>query len=87
MEGRIIRIGILKEGVEACDQDVIEVFDKALEKLRTSKYLQISSASLPEHTVAGKYMTPLFYTGAFGSMFEGYGQGVGVTGLCLMFVI
>ena len=81
MQGQTIKIGILKEGVEGCDQNVIDVFNKAIDRLKESEYMETVSVSLPEHAESAKYMTPVFFNGSFGCMLDGCGHGVGVAGI------
>ena len=74
------QVGVLKEGVDVCDQNVVEVFNKALEKLKEKNNLfQVSSISMPNHLIAERLTGAFFYSGSYGTTVIGCGYGTGVT--------
>ena len=66
--------------MDKCQPIVIEVFNRAVTKLKQDERVEISYISLPEHTTAAELLTPLFRRGSFAGMIKGCGYGVGVSG-------
>lgn len=75
-----IKIGILKEGVQVCDIKVQNVFNKAVEVLQANQNLVIQQTAAPFHETAGKAFNVFIFMGTFGSMIDGCGFGMGVSG-------
>ena len=76
------QVGVLKEGVDVCDQNVVEVFNKALEKLKEkSDLFQVSSISMPNHLNTDRLMSVLFHSGCYGTTVVGCGYGTSITGI------
>jgi len=76
-----IKVAVLKEGVELCDESVREVFNKAVECLRKNEMLEVSKISFPRHVDAGKVFGPMVFAGAYGNMVQGCGYGTSIKGV------
>ncbi|XP_066935413.1 amidase-like [Clytia hemisphaerica] len=78
---RPIKVGVLKEGVDVCDQNVIEIFHEALIKInKKSNLFQVSTVSMPNHVNTDRLMSVLFHSGCYGAMVRGCGYGTSITG-------
>ena len=81
MPERKIKVGVLKEGVESCDENVRRVFEKAVQKLKeTNDDVIISDVSLPEHATGSMAFVPFIFLGGFNSMIHGCGFGTSISG-------
>ena len=78
---RKFKIGVLQEGVELCEQNVKDVFGKAVGLLKDHKYLDIKHVSMPSHTNSRKLCVPLLTMGSVGCMLDGCGHGTGTSGM------
>ena len=77
---RKLKIGVLKEAVDLCSQEVIKVFQNALNWLIGHELLETSEVSYQKHTISEKVCFPIGCVGAYDCMIKGNGLGTGVSG-------
>lgn len=77
---RKLKIGVLKEAVDLCSQEVIKVFQNALNWLIGHELLETSEVSYQKHTISETVCFPIGCVGAYDCMIKGDGLGTGVSG-------
>ena len=77
---RKMKIGVLKEAVELCNEEVKNVFQNALNWLIGHELLETSEVSYQKHTIAEKVCFAIGCVGAYDCMIKGDGFGTGVSG-------
>ena len=77
---RKMKIGILKEAVTLCADEVKNVFHNAVSWLTNNDLMEISEVSYPKHSIAEKIYFPVVAMGAYGCMIKGNGFGPGFPG-------
>jgi len=75
-----IKVGVLKEGVDSCDENVRNAFKKAVQIIEKNDDVTVSGVSLPEHVAGRMAFGPFIFLGGFNSMINGCGFGTGVSG-------
>ena len=75
-----MKIGVLKEAVDLCSQEVIKVFQNALNWLIGHELLETSEVSYKRHTISEKVCFPIGCVGAYDCMIKGDGLGTRVSG-------
>ena len=75
-----MKIGILKEAVSLCSEEVKNVFQNALNSLNEHELLEIMEVSYQKHAIAEKVYFPVCIVGAYGCMMKGDGFGTGISG-------
>ena len=77
---RKMKIGVTKEAVALCREEVKNVFQNALNWLTGHELLEISEVSYQKHTVAEKVYFAVSTFGSYGCMMKGDGFDTGISG-------
>ena len=77
---RKMKMGVLKEAVSLCGEEVKTVFQNALNWLTEHELLEITEVSYQRHAIAEKVYFPVCAVGAYGCMMKGDGFGTGLSG-------
>ena len=77
---RKMKIGVLREAVALCREEVKNVFQNALNWLTGHELLEISEVSYQKHTVAEKVYFAVSTFGSYGCMMKGDGFDTGISG-------
>ena len=80
-----IKIAVLQDGIKTCQQNVQDVFQKAVEIIKKDSNVMFSNVEMPHHELAGKAASVVLFNGGFDSMVEGCGYGMGISGIMYNF--
>ena len=75
-----MKIGVLKEAVILCSEEVKNVFQNALNWLIGHELLETSEVCYQKHTIAEKVYFAVSTFGSYGCMMKGDGFGTGLSG-------
>ncbi|XP_037043615.1 amidase-like [Bradysia coprophila] len=79
----VLRIGILKEGFQGCDDVIIDCIQNAIELIKSSnQFAEVTEVSVPDHSKASTpFFSPILFYATQDQLIDGCGYGTSVSGV------